>query len=211
MFGKQKKDSLLPPRYKYIKDYDLQTRLDTRGRERQTAVYKGPYFLPLHSDETFRMYRISVIAAAVLILGAAFVLLFFDRYTVYRHEGLYTLIPLTVALFPFAYMLLGFFRMPRKNERMQRDVYARSIRRIHRSSAGIAIFAGLSLILWLVYLIITRFTDLTAWDALFTGMMLLILACALFLFFFDRKLKFEVEPGEAPHELQDAMNARGGE
>ena len=118
MFGKQKKDSLLPPRYKYIKDYGLQTRLDTRGRERQTAVYKGPYFLPLHSDETFRIYRISVITAAVLILGAAFVLLFFDRYTVYRHEGLYTLIPLTVALFPFAYMLLGFFRMPRKNERM---------------------------------------------------------------------------------------------
>ena len=59
MFGKQKKDSLLPPRYKYIKDYDLQTRLDTRGRERQTAVYKGPYFLPLHSDETFRMLFVS--------------------------------------------------------------------------------------------------------------------------------------------------------
>ena len=211
MSGKLKKDPLLPPRYKYIKDYDLQTRLDTRGRERQTAVYKGPYFLPLHSDETYRRFRISVIVCAALILCAAFVLLFFNHYTVYRHEGLYTLIPLTIALFPFAYMLLGFFRMPRKNERMQRDVYARSIRRINRSAIGIAIFAGLSLILWLVYLIINRFTDLTAWDALYTCMMLLILACGLYIFFLDRKLSFEVEEGETPHELQDAMNARSGE
>ena len=204
----KRKDSFFPRRYKPMDDYTVQVQLDSRGRERQVPVYIGPYLLPQHSDEQYRTFRIAVIICAALILGASFVLLFFNTYAVYRYEGLYTLIPLTIALFPFAYLLIGFFRMPRANGRMQRDVYGRSVRRIRRSSMAVAICAALSLILWLVFLIAIHFTGLTWWDGLYTGMMLLILACGLFLFFYDKTLTYEFEAAEAPHDLQDAMNAR---
>ena len=207
----QKQSSLLPKRYRYLNDYTVRVQLDTRGREKQIPVYIGPYFRPLHSDEFYRTFRISVIVAAVLIIAAAFVILFFDTYAVYPNEGLYTLIPLTMALFPYAYLLLGFFRLPRANKRLQRDEYARSVRRIMRSSMAIAICAGLSLILWIIFLIAIHFQGLSWWDGLYTAAILIVAGAGLLIFFMSRKLRYEEEAAEAPHELQDAAQARSEE
>ena len=201
----------LPKRYKPMDDYELRFQLDARGRERRVPVYKGPFLHPLHSDELYRYFRIAVLAGAFLILAGAFVLLFFDKYAVYPYEGLFTLIPLTLALFPFAYMLMGFFRLPRKNEKTQRDTYVRSVLRIRRSALAIAILGGLSLLLWIVFLLAVKDIVLSAWDALYTGMIVLILLIGLCLFFFTGKLSYEVEEAEAPHDLQDAANARKAE
>ena len=207
----QTKQALLPKRYKPMNDYTVQTRLDTRGREKQVPVYIGPYLRALHSESFFRRFRILVIAAMVVILASALVLLSFDRYAVYPNEGLYTLIPLIIALFPFVYLLMGFFRLPKTDGRIQRDTYVRSVLRILRSSAAIAIAAALSVVLWIVFLFLIHFQGLSWWDALFAGALLAILVLGLLVFLESRKLRYEMEEAEAPHELQDAEQARSKE
>ena len=203
-----KKEGLFPKRYKTINDYTIRVQLDARGRERQVPVYIGPYFCPLHTDEDYKRFRLSVIIGSVLILAASFVLLFFDGYAVYPHEALYTLIPLILGLFPFAYMVMGFARMPRANGKMQRDVYARSVRRIFRSSIAIAVCAAASIVLFLVFLFTVKGVVLTWWDALFVAAILIVLGSGLVVYLLARKLSYESEGGEAPHDLHDAESAR---
>ena len=62
-----------------------------------------------------------------------------------------------------------------------------------------------------VFLLAVKDIVLSAWDALYTGMIVLILLIGLCLFFFTGKLSYEVEEAEAPHDLQDAANARKAE
>ena len=207
----QAKKTLLPKRYKPMNDYTVQTQLDTRGREKQVPVYIGPYLRAFHSDAFYRRFRILVLVSMVLILASALVLLSFDSYAVYPNDGLYTLIPLIIALFPFVYLLLGFIRLPRENGRVQRDTYVRSVLRIRHSCAAIAIAAALSVVLWIVFLFIIHFQGLSWWDALFAGALLIVLCSSLLVFLESRKFSYELEETETSHELQDAERARSKE
>lgn len=194
-----------------MNDYTVQIQLDTRGREKQVPVYTGPYLRALHSDAFYRRFRILAAVSMGLILASALILLSVDRYAVYPNEGLYALIPLIIGLFPFVYLLMGFFRLPGSNGRIQRDTYVRSVLRIRRSSAAIAIAAALSVVLWIIFLFVIHFQGLSWWDALFAGALLTVLCSGLLIFLESRKFSYELEETETPHELQDAERARSSE
>ena len=184
-------------RFGYINDYEMRTVTGPNGKTVRKAVYIGPYMVPDHTDCQYTTDRVAVIVAAAITVCALAALLLVSEYAVYRHGGLYALVPAVMCLFPCAYLVMGVCALPAQNTRMQRDRYNHSVRRLQRATVGVLVLSSLSILLSLVFALANATPVLGWWDLAYIIFLLAPCASSLYCIVLQRRIVFSLTAAQA--------------
>lgn len=141
------KDSKLFDRLKYTEDFRLETETDDKGKTRKKAVYIGTWFVIRDYGKADRLRMIGSLLAAAAVMIIQFALL------IQPHAGsgsLLVILPLSAALFPGLYLLMGAASLPYRGKPMRRDQYMHGIIRMSRSSVAVLAFNAVAALATLV-------------------------------------------------------------
>ncbi len=135
---------------RFLKDYELVTSVDEKGREKKAVAYKGSYFDFEIAEEDYQGFRklawALIVAMIALQIGAGFV----------ANRGMYQIyiaVPYVLCFFPLVYLSAGALRLPKNTTHLQRDQAELTIRRMKRSGAALLVLNSMVIISELVYLV----------------------------------------------------------
>ena len=177
-------------RYRYTQLYEMRSHVRADGKIIEKAEYTGAILEAQHSQQLYDRCRISAIAAAIEALAAGILLLTVKGFAVYQ-GGAYVFIPVTLALFPSLYLVMGALKLPVEDRKLQLDVQRLAHERICRSCAGIAALYGISLGLTGFFLL-SAAPQLTRWDGLYLVMEIVTLLICLVLGRAMKKLSYRM-------------------
>ena len=135
---------------KYSEDYETVVTTDEKGRERETAVYRGDFFnVSFTNGDIVEFRTLSIILLALMIVfhvGAGFI----DNQGMYK---LYLALPYVFAFSPLLYLALGVFHLPEETRNYRRDEIGLSFDRIKTTSRVLAILVGIGVLGGIIYLL----------------------------------------------------------
>ena len=135
---------------KYSEDYETVVTTDEKGRERETAVYRGDFFnVSFTNGDIVEFRTLSIILLALMIVfhvGAGFI----DNQGMYKF---YVALPYVFAFFPLLYLALGVFHLPGETRNYRRDEIGLSFDRIKTTSRVLAILVGIGVLGGIIYLL----------------------------------------------------------
>ncbi|MBE5784791.1 MAG: hypothetical protein E7330_03240 [Clostridiales bacterium] len=186
-------------RYRYVDDYRAVSVMDARGKVRQKAIYIGEWVCPLvgEAEYTAFLQRARLLtAAAVAGLIAALAV----NHAAY--ETMYVAVPLVMALFPAAYLIMGACSLQKKAAPMEKLHFIKGLQRVRHSAMGVFVMSCIVLLGKLVFRLLTLFGVLTRcgfrWqDGVFLFAMLASAAASFVLYKTCREVKTELRPNEA--------------
>jgi hypothetical protein len=139
------------PLRKYVNDYQTVSTVDENGREKQSLVYKGPYFeTSLDPAGLLRLRRVSLLLLLLIIalhVGGGFV----DNPGMYMF---YVSLPYVITFFPLVYLASGILRLPKEVRKYRRDEVGLSFDQVRKSSRTLLIILGVGILGELFYVII---------------------------------------------------------
>ncbi len=186
-------------RYRYVDDYRTVSVMDERGKVRQRAIYIGEWVCMLIGEAEYaafllRVRMLSAAAAAGLIAALAV------NHAAY--EIMYVAVPLVIALFPAAYLIMGACSLQKKAAPMEKLHFIKGLQRVRHSSMGVFVMSCTVLLGKLVFRLLALFGVLTecgfSWeDTVFLLGMLTSAATSFVLYKMACKVKTELRPNEA--------------
>jgi amino acid transporter len=172
----------------YAEDYELVPQVDARGREKQTAVYRGRYFeLEAGGPGLSRFKRLCLLLTAVLFLlhaAGGFV----------NNPGMfqaYVSLPYVAAFFPLLYLAAGVLHLPKEKPRYRRDEIGLSLWRMQSSSRILLAALALGLLGETVFLLFVSAGQAPGRELLYLGLEGLALAAGVGLVRLERKMRFK--------------------
>jgi len=103
---------------KYIGDYEVVTQVNSKGREKKVAVYKGAYYeVNIDEDALRKFRRNSLILLALIVIGqiaAGFI----------ANTGMYKFfvsLPYIFTFLPLYFLVDGGLRLPKEKRHLRRD------------------------------------------------------------------------------------------
>ena len=161
-------------RRRYMKDYELRVELDKKGREVKVPYYTGLYYSTVWEESVLRSFRklciVLSIATLVALLGSLWLV----------HNAMkviFVIMPAVLALFPATYLIMGAFRLPVDLTPMKSDDLEYGFERVKRSSIGVLVLSGVSLLCEIGYLLFFFKDGSLRWED-FVHMGLLLIAAA---------------------------------
>ena len=189
--AEQKEKKRRPGRFRYMDHYETVTRVCPDGKTVQDITYIGGWALPEHPEAVYRqMKRLAAIPAGITIAATA-LLLAFRSFSVYK-GGLYTLVPVTMALVPEMYAVIGTLKLPKEDARLQLDVLQLAHGRIKKSFIGILVLFILAIVFSVIFFAVSE-VPLKRIDALYCLLMIIPPVMAGILLGVMRKLKYREE------------------
>mgnify|MGYP007056195649 FL=1 len=165
----------LARRFRYTDQYKVVTRTAPDGSSLEEVEYIGAWVAAQHPEKTYRKAKSISVVTVIFTLFAILLLLSIQSFSVYPN-GLYTLVPVTMAAFPEFYAILGILRLPRDDRRMQQDGMHLAQKRIKKSSVGILILLAAALLLSGIFFL-TSGIRLASVDILFFGLLFAAVLC----------------------------------
>lgn len=181
-------------RYRYTQLYEMRSHVRADGKIIEKAEYTGAFLEAQHSQQLYDRCRISAITAAIEALTAGILLLIVKGFAVYQ-GGAYVFIPITLALFPSLYLMIGALKLPAEDRKLQLDVQQLAHERIRRSCIGITVLYGISLGLTGIFLFLNA-PQLTRWDGLYLALETGTLLICMVLGRAMKKLSYQSMDGE---------------
>jgi hypothetical protein len=177
----------------FAEDYEIVTTQDEKGREKQTAVYRGVYFeVDLDERGILRFRRLSLLYLAVFIVAhvsGGFV----------QNRGMfqwYISLPYVLAFFPFVYAAAGVLHLPKEKRNYRRDEIGLSFGRLKSNSRILLIFLGIGILGEVIFLMF--FSAGGQCTAEFIYLALDVLAAALVFSLTRLQRQVHVQACEAP-------------
>lgn len=136
---------------RYIEDYEIDTIIDDKGREKRVLKYKGPHFTVSILEMEFKAYR----RLSYLLFGLIILMHISSGFT--ANPGMYQIyvaLPFAMAFLPLTFLGFGIVGLPRNLEKIQRDAMERSFKRIKINSIALLIIFGLILLGEILYMVI---------------------------------------------------------
>ena len=176
-------------RYRYAENYKMTARTAPDGSVTEVAEYIGAYLTAQHDEERYGTVRTLAALTGGVSLCAALVLLCVRSFSVYG-GGMYVFVPVTISLIPVLYLILGAWKLPPADRKLQEDTYRFAHVRIRRSSAGICVLLLAAAALTVIFFLFSG-TSLKAVDILFFILLLIPAAMNLVLFRKTGALRYE--------------------
>ena len=190
MIGQDPNQIHVSPRYRYVEDYEVRTEVLPSGKKKKILVYHGPWMEPQHGEADHRCFRRRAIVTAVLCPLTVLLLLSWPVFAIHRYEGLYTLFPAILSLFPAVYLIDGTAALPAGFGSLQKDKYQHSVQRISRSAGGMMVLLALTVLLSVVFALTKQGVRFSAADLLYAAALAATEAAAVRLFLSGRKLRW---------------------
>lgn len=151
---------------KYIKDYEIVTTEDEKGREKRTVVYRGSiYEADVGALGLIKFKRICLLLAAAIVIlqiAAGFV----------ANPGMYAFyvaLPYVSVFLPLYLLVDGILRLPKEQRPMHRDEAELSFDRIRKASTFLLIILGVGILGEIVYLAGFA-SEGQLWEVLYLGL-----------------------------------------
>lgn len=141
-------------RYRYVEDYRTVPVMDEKGKVQQKALYTGEWVCLLADDAAYasflRQVRLLTAAAAAGIVAALAV-----NHSAY--EVMYVSVPLVMALFPLAYLIMGACSLQKKAVPMEKLQYIKGLQRVSHSAMGVLVMSIIVLLGKAVFRVLCMF------------------------------------------------------
>lgn len=174
-------------RKKYINAYEMVYEYDEKGRETRKMQYRGEYFDVSLDQASLNKYRLQQYLLYVIIVIIHLTIGFLNNG---GGHVLYVVLPYVATFFPLLYWGFGVFRLPTKKQLYRLEVIGLSFERVKLTSLLTVIFAGITVLGTLVYLIFFRQAD-PVLDLLFLTAELIVFSLAIVARLQSRKIKIE--------------------
>ncbi len=132
----------------FVKEYENTPAINKKGKITTEVVYKGDYYCNdnINKKQQLRYY---ILLFSVMILA-------FLMNGILESESskiIYIALPYMCCFLPFAYIIMGIYRLWKNPDKMEKIQKERSYDRLLRSSVGILVLSILSIIGSVIYLI----------------------------------------------------------
>lgn len=130
-------------RYRYVDDYRTVSLMDEKGKVKQKVLYTGEWVCLLADEAAYKgfLLRVRVLTAAA---AAGLIAALAVNHSAY--EIMYVSVPLVMALFPLAYLIMGMFSLQKKAVPMEKLQYIKGLQRVNHSAMGVAVMSGIVLL-----------------------------------------------------------------
>ena len=144
-------------RYRYTENYRMGTKLGSDGSTLEVADYIGSYLKAEHNEQLYKKTRIYARILSCVILCFVILLLCVRGFSVYQ-GGMVVFVPVTASLIPLLYLLIGTWKLPPDDRKVQEDIYRFAHVRIRRSLIGICILLSIAVVISLVFFLTVAVT-----------------------------------------------------
>jgi hypothetical protein len=135
---------------KFASDYEVITVQDEQGRDKQTAVYRGPFYQLIEDELSLLEFR----RKSYFLL--AIIIIFHVAGGFISNEGMnqfYVVLPYVFSFFPMYYLVAGSFSLPKEKRDFRRDEVALSFDRIEKACLFLLILLCLVVVGEIVFLL----------------------------------------------------------
>ena len=175
---------------KYNKYYKLVTHYLPGGKVKQEIEYTGKHYICRFNKTEFRKRRVYFLT---LTLCSTIIMMCAGLLDTSSSRVFYVAIPYVCLFLPIIFGLIGAINLITLDNKLEYAAYDKSIKRIHRASAGQLALSSITIIGDICYLFFAVNMDKLGKELIFLGGMIIVLVFGILLLRIRKMIIYEVE------------------